>query len=123
MAKLPAKPVIALGKWTWTTMWQVMMSQLAPPDRAGAYQRPSSQFRDSIGSVEYPAAADRYTLYVGMSCPWAHRTLIVRALKGLEEAVGVTVVVPDPLVGGWVFPTPEQGCKTLGELYALGLPG
>lgn len=120
---LPPKLVISLGKWVWTTLWQVMMAQLAPRSKAGEYLRPASQFRDRIGSAGHPPAAGRYRLYVGLGCPWAHRTLVVRSLKGLESAVAVTLVVPDPLVGGWVFPEEEQGCRTLAELYQKAKPG
>ena len=107
-------------------MWQVMMSQLAPRDRQGAYVRPASQFRNSISSAAdslYPPTAGRYKLYVGLGCPWAHRTLVTRALKGLEEAIAVTLVSPSPLEGGWVFNEPEEGCRTLAELYQLAQPG
>jgi len=87
---LPSKYIVKLGKFTWTTMWQIMMSQLAPSDKSGSYIRPESQFRNRVSNAtnsSYPAAKQRYRLYVGMSCPWAHRTLVTRALKGLENAI------------------------------------
>jgi glutathionyl-hydroquinone reductase len=115
---LPPKALISLGKLTWTTMWQTMMSQLAPRDAQGAYQRPQSQFRSRLETAE----AGRYELYVGMSCPWAHRTLVVRALLGLEAAIAVHVVVPDPLQGGWVFPEPHRGWRSLKDLYQQAQP-
>ena len=93
-----------------------MMSQMAPRDRSGAYIRPASQFRHWVNAEPenpYSPAAGRYQLIVGMSCPWAHRTLVVWALKGLEAAIGVTLVVPAPLEGGWVFP---QSPPELGDL-------
>ncbi|NEQ96411.1 MAG: glutathione S-transferase family protein [Cyanothece sp. SIO2G6] len=74
-------------------------------------------------SISYIAAANRYRLYVGMGCPWAHRTLVVRCLKGLTEVLPTTVVVPSVNDGGWVFETPERGCRTLKEFYALAHPG
>ncbi|AFZ45704.1 Glutathione transferase [Halothece sp. PCC 7418] len=124
MAKaLPPKFVIRAGQWVWTTMWKIMMSNLAPRDRAGSYIRPSSEFRDSIGDQRFPPESGRYRLYVGMSCPWAHRTLVVRALKGLQEAIPVTVVYPSPTEGGWVFTEPEASCQSLAEFYQKAQPG
>jgi glutathionyl-hydroquinone reductase len=116
---LPPNLMIILGKFVWTTMWQLMMSKLAPRDRTGAYLRPASEFHYQIGTEQYPAAIDRYQLYVGMSCPWAHRTLVVRALKGLEQAVTVTVVVASAESGGWVLPDSRQ---TLAEIYRQAQP-
>ena len=107
-------------------MWQVMMSQLAPRNKTGDYIRPQSQFRNSIGSdidSTYQPAINRYRLYVGMGCPWAHRTLVTRALKGLEEAIAVSIVYPSPDAGIWVLSEPELGCNTVPELYQLANPG
>jgi glutathionyl-hydroquinone reductase len=120
---LPSKFIIGLGKFVWTTLWQIMMSRLAPRDSSGAYVRPASQFTSSIGTNLYPAAKGRYRLYVGLGCPWAHRTLVVRALKGLEEVVSITLVAPSPTEGGWVFNQEEEGCRTLADLYERAEPG
>lgn len=123
---LPGKAVIKLGKFVWTTMWQIMMSQLAPRDKEGAYIRPESQFRNYISAASdniYQPTANRYRLYVGMGCPWAHRTLVTRALKGLEDAIAVSTVYPDPNGGMWVLSEAELGCNTVPELYQLAKPG
>ncbi len=123
---LPPKLIIKLGKFVWTTLWHTMMSKIAPRNQSGEYIRPNSQFRSFIttqADSPYPAAAGRYHLYVGLSCPWAHRTLVTRALKGLEEAISISVVSPDATSGGWVFNEQEQGCNTLAELYELANPG
>lgn len=104
--------MIQTGRWVWTTLWQVMMGQLAPRGRSGEYLRPVSQFRDRLPL----AAAGRYRLIVGLSCPWAHRTMIVRVLKGLEAAIALTEVIPSPEDGGWIFADPTNplaGCQTL----------
>jgi len=75
-------------------------------DEKGRFQRNPTTFRDWVtadGSSAFPATAGRYHLYVSYACPWAHRTLLMRQLKGLEEAIGLSVV--DPLMGemGWRF--------------------
>jgi glutathionyl-hydroquinone reductase len=121
---LPPKLIIRLGKFVWTTMWQVMMSNLAPRSKSGEYIRPSSQFRSFIGTEEnnpYQPEAGRYRLYVGMGCPWAHRTLIVRALKGLEEAIALSIA--SPLDSGWALDQPEAEIRTLADLYQRAEPG
>jgi glutathionyl-hydroquinone reductase len=72
----------------------------------GEFERQEDAFRDRVstdGSTAYPAAAGRYHLYISLACPWASRTLIVRNLKGLQEAVGVTVVDPVRDERGWAF--------------------
>lgn len=123
---LPPKLIIKLGKFVWSTMWHTMMSKIAPRSKSGEYIRPNSQFRNFISTDKdsrYPAAAGRYHLYVGMSCPWAHRTLIVRALKGIEDIISVTVVYPSPIAGGWVFNEEEEGCASLAQFYAAAQPG
>lgn len=78
----------------------------------GRFVRPETQFRNFIsadGSTGFRAEAGRYHLYVSLACPGAHRTLIFRALRGLEGAISVSVV--DPFMGnqGWVFGDSE-GC-------------
>ena len=123
---LPGKFIVKSGKFVWTTMWQIMMSQLAPRNKAGSYIRPESQVRNFISTAAdnpYQPAPQRYRLYVGMGCPWAHRTLVTRALKGLEDAIAVSVVYPSPDAGVWVLSEPELGCNTVPELYQLAQPG
>lgn len=123
---LPPQFIIQTGRWVWTTLWQVMMAKMAPRSVSGDYQRPVSQFHDRIRSspdAAYPPATGRYQLIVGMSCPWAHRTLVVRALKGLETAIDITVVTPSPEQGGWIFSEPFEGCQTLAQLYDRACPG
>src|SRR4051812_3414788 len=78
---------------------------------SGEFQRQEDSFRDWIsgdGSTPYPAVAGRYHLYVSLACPWASRTLIVRNLKGLEEAVGLTIVDPFRDERGWALRDPEK---------------
>jgi len=85
----------------------------------GAFERPESAFRGWIstdGSTGFPAEAGRYHLYVSLACPWAHRTLIFRVLKGLEGAIDVSVVHPYMGERGWSFATDFPGCT--GDLLA-----
>jgi putative glutathione S-transferase len=100
--------------------------------RDGALQRPPSVFRDWIGTDEntrFKPEAGRYHLYVSLACPWAHRTLIMRALKGLEDMVGLSVVHWLMLDEGWtsepgpgVVPDAVNGAKRLHEIYTLADP-
>ncbi|MEM1310614.1 MAG: glutathione S-transferase C-terminal domain-containing protein [Cyanobacteria bacterium P01_H01_bin.153] len=123
-ASLPPGLVVRLGKTVWQTMWQVMMSRLAPSDKAGAYTRPASEFRASIDSAgPYSPAAKRYRLIVGMGCPWAHRTLVTRALKGLEEVIPLWRVSPSPNEGIWLFDNPGLDWRSLPALYQTAQPG
>jgi glutathionyl-hydroquinone reductase len=119
---IPPSWIIQAGRSIWTQIWQVMMSQLAPPSDRGEYQRPQSEFRQRIEG-KYLPAENRYRLYVGWSCPWAHRALVVRALKGLETSIEITVLRGDANAGGWALPAPEYGCETLAQLYRVGTPG
>jgi putative glutathione S-transferase len=77
---------------------------------AGEFQRQEDAFREWIsndGSTFYPAVAGRYHLYVSLACPWASRTVVFRELKGLEEAVGMTIVDPIRDEKGWAFRDPN----------------
>ena len=72
----------------------------------GKFVRQDSKFRHTISSdaaAEFTPESGRYHLFVSLACPWAHRTLIFRALKGLEKHISVSVVSPDMLDHGWVF--------------------
>lgn len=84
----------------------------------GAFRRSTAGFRNWItadgspgpsGDGGFAAESGRYHLYVSFACPWAHRTLIFRAIKGLVPHVGVSVVHPDMLADGWTFATDFQG--------------
>ncbi len=85
----------------------------------GAFKRTTAQFRNWITpDGDFPAVSGRYHLYVSHACPWAHRTLIFRALKGLTEHISVSVVHPDMLSDGWTFERDAHGA-TGDTLYGL----
>jgi putative glutathione S-transferase len=78
--------------------------------KSGEFRRQPDAFREWVsndGSTPYPAAADRYHLYVSLACPWASRTVIFRKLKGLEEAISMTIVDPIRDEEGWAFRDPS----------------
>jgi len=93
----------------------------------GRFVRKDSQFRDRVtadGSSGFKAESGRYHLYVSLACPWAHRTLIYRRLKGLEDHVSLSVVNPLMLDNGWTFdpwpgvvPDPILGARYLHQIY------
>jgi putative glutathione S-transferase len=106
------------------------MSAQFPEEQAssGTFERQEDAFRDWIsqdGGSPYPAVAGRYHLYVSLACPWASRTVIVRQLKGLDEAIGLTVLDPIRDDRGWAFregpdftTDPVNGFAFLSEAYA-----
>lgn len=104
-------------------------------DDDGAFKRWDSNFRDWItpdgsagpgGQDAVKAEAGRFHLYVSYACPWAHRTLITRRLKGLDDMIGVSVTHWLMLDQGWTFedgpgviPDPHENAGTIHELYRI----
>jgi len=96
----------------------------------GRFRRPDTQFRNWItadgspgptGEGGFAAESGRYHLYVSLACPWAHRTMVVRQLKGLNEHIGASSVAALMLDNGWEFterfPDPLLGKTRLYEIY------
>ena len=118
---------------TWHTNWYDTKAT------GGKFVRPESPFRNWItadGSVGpsgkggFKAESGRYHLYVAYACPWAHRALIFRAIKGLTDHIDVSVVHPDMMEDGWSFATnyPDttgdrlHGAAFLREVYTRAIP-
>ena len=108
------------GKW----------SEQRPPPVAGSFVRTESQFRSVIsadGASGFKAEAGRYHLYVAYNCPWAHRAIIFRRLKGLEGMISMSVAVPHDRAEGWRFgddfpgssADAVNGATWLHEVYTL----
>lgn len=101
--------------------WQADDPKTTPND--GEFTRQDTKFRHRIGEAGLEPESDRYHLFVSLACPWAHRTLIFRKLKKLEDIVGVTSVDPKMLDHGWEFSkisedNPLEGVDYLYQLYA-----
>ena len=109
-----------------------------PPEvgAGGEFRRIASAFRGRItadGSSGFKAEAGRYHLYVGYHCPWAHRTILYRSLKGLKDAISISYCLPGFGADGWVYGTsPESpeatedqvnGFRALWEAYVAAEPG
>ena len=113
------------GKWT--DRWYDTEST------GGRFERKDSSFRNWIkadGSTDFEPESGRYHLYVSLACPWAHRTVIYRRLKGLEEHITISVVNPIMLENGWTFeegegviPDTVNGAEFLHQIYTAAEPG
>ncbi len=118
-------------------VWQEQEPEAAKADAArapGRYERAQAAFRNWVtpdgrpgpsGSDGFSAAPGRYHLYVSLACPWAHRTLIMRALKGLEQIIPVSVTHWLMAEQGWTFspgegviPDPLFNSRYLHEIYS-----
>ncbi|NJO41280.1 MAG: glutathione S-transferase family protein [Cyanobacteria bacterium RU_5_0] len=95
--------VLIEGKW---------VSERDQEDEKGRFVRPNTTFRSTItadGSSGFKAESNLYHLYISLACPWAHRTLIMRQIKGLADAISVSIVEPVIEEQGWEFSN-APGC-------------
>jgi putative glutathione S-transferase len=115
-------------------VWQQDVSRT----KDGEFIRPTTRFRNWVtpdgergpsGAGGFAAEAGRYHLYVSLACPWAHRTVIFRKLKGLENVISMSTVSPDMLKDGWTFNIQEgssgdavNGTSKMSEIYLLADP-
>jgi len=92
----------------------------------GKFERPQTAFRARVGDGgPFEPEAGRYHLYVSWACPWAHRTMIYRKLKGLEDAISISYVEPLMLENGWTLAEgadPLFQARKLWEVYAKADP-
>ena len=109
----------------WVDQWYETQSS------GGEFRRQDSRFRNWVaadgaagptGRDGFKAEPGRYHLYVSLACPWAHRTLIFRQLKDLQELIGVTVVEPLMLSHGWEFKNDQYDLEYLYQLYLKSDP-
>jgi len=111
-------------------VWRDIRRSTETEKTGGQFVRKEAQFRNWVtadgspgpsGEGGFAAEAGRYHLYVSLACPWAHRALIFRKLKKLDDMIGVSVVDPAALENGWVFneafPDPLLGLDRFYELY------
>ncbi|MEQ9235652.1 glutathione S-transferase family protein [Coleofasciculus sp. E2-BRE-01] len=118
-----ATGMLVNGQWTKEPYQQ---------DPEGRFKRNPTKFRNWVsadGSTGFKAESGRYHLYVSLACPWAHRTLIMRKLKGLEEAISLSIVDPFMDEDGWEFsdapgciPDTVHGARYLREVYLKADP-
>jgi len=105
------------GKWSGD--WHPIQAK----DKKGGFVRQDSQFRSFVtpgGESGFKAEAGRYHLYVALICPWASRTLAARKLKGLEQAISVSIVEPELDAEGWRFAEgadPVNHARYIHEIY------
>lgn len=127
-----AKPMGILIEGVWKDQWYDTQST------GGRFVRSESRYRNWItpdglpgqtGDGGFAAEPGRYHLYVSFACPWAHRTLIMRALKGLESAITLSVTHWHMGENGWTFepapgvvPDPIHGAKYLYQIYLADNP-
>lgn len=120
--------MLSMGKLVtgeWTNEWY-------KSDDKGDFVREDTKFRNVItadGSSGFPAEPDRYHLYVSLACPWAHRAIIARQLKGLEGTLSMSIVHPHMGQQGWEFDEfpgaiadNVNGVRYLHEIYTKAKP-
>lgn len=118
-----ASGMMIAGKWT---------TNRNKSDSSGKFSEIPTTFRDRVtadGKSRFKAEAGRYHLYVALACPWAHRTLIMRELKGLNDAISVSIVDPIMSDRGWLFsdapgtiPDSVNHAQYLQEIYIKADP-
>ena len=113
--------VVTTARSAWKWQWNQLMNGLAPSDKEGNYQRPSSQHRQAIlpenDDLLSRSIDQRPRLIVGRSCPWAHRTWLVHQLRELDSSLSMLIAKADHRAGRWKIDPPWLGCKALLAIY------
>jgi glutathionyl-hydroquinone reductase len=94
-------------------------------NRLGEFVRTNATFREMLGSQAYPAAPQRYHLFVNAGCPWAYRTILYRSIKKLDALVSLTFTQPAAGPQGWTFgeqPEPLLNTQHIHEVYTTADP-
>ncbi len=120
--KLPSF-IIASAKKTWKWQWIQMMNYLAPSDGNGNYSRPQNSNIDSIKidpkKIRIRSKNNLPILFIGKSCPWAHRTWLMIEICSLHEDIILKNVLPNKEKGLWEIEEKILGCKYLNDVYSL----
>lgn len=127
---IPQGALVATAQTGWKLAWKQLMTELAPQDSKGNYQRPSYQTKLAtlpLNSSPPNEILSRYHLYLGNPCPWCHRVKLAQALFNLSS-ISTTTLVDDPVKasrGGWILPEkdPRSGASDLRQVYESVLPG
>ena len=98
-------------------VWQA--KDLPRTSANGEFVRKASTFRSWLGDEAFPAAADRYHLFVNAGCPWAYRTILYRSIKGLSDLISLSYTQPAAGPEGWTFGSPEEllGAQHMHDVY------
>ncbi|SAY39250.1 glutathione S-transferase C-terminal domain-containing protein [Candidatus Synechococcus spongiarum] len=115
---MPVPPaIVSISRQIWHGQWLVLMNGLAPADERGSFRRRPSGFRETLLGSAQEQGMPRHVLVIGQSCPWAHRTWLVRQLKDLATVIDMAMVRPNSATGRWVFREPFEGFQQLWQLY------
>jgi glutathionyl-hydroquinone reductase len=144
---VPQSAVVLAAKKSWKFLWQRLMTELAPQNPDGSYNRPTYTYRhgNQIGlSPQFPDVSHRYQIFVGNPCPWCHRVLLTVGMLGFtSQQIRITKLIDDPMKasrGGWILPSSSSSssssissassidpvfgqCRDLREVYDLCQPG
>ena len=109
------KYLINFSKKFWFWFWTKLMNGFAPSDLQGNYRRPRGILINK--NYEFKVKNENTYLFVGNSCPWCHRTLLICKLKNLSKKVKVIFLEADINSGQWIFNEKFEGCDTLHQFY------